>query len=132
MDIPLLHQLIPYRNMKFGNSAKWSLLSDPVTINFITYGSVPDKRPLALYHNSLVFTTLGAYPVYWALTVCKIMHKISGWSQHTIVVMVIRSRLPLASMLISCFSQGSYSLNIEASYTKLVMIQLLVADRVDA
>ena len=31
------------------------------------YRSVPGKHPWALYHNSQFFTTLGAYPVYWAL-----------------------------------------------------------------
>ena len=36
--------------------------------------------PWVLYHNSLNFTTLGAYPVYWVLTMCQIMHKISGRS----------------------------------------------------
>ena len=34
------------------------------------YRIVPGKCPWAPYHNSLFFTTLGAYLVYWALTMC--------------------------------------------------------------
>ena len=68
------------------------------------YCSVPGKRPWALYHNSLFFTTLGAYPVYWVLTMCQIMHKTSGWSQHTITIaMAIPSQSPLASAPVSHF-----------------------------
>ena len=68
------------------------------------YCNVPCKRSWALNHNSLFFTTLGAYLVYWALTMCQIMHKTSWWSQRTIVItMAIRSRSPLASVPVSHF-----------------------------
>ena len=77
---------------------------------FRLYCSVPGKRPWALYHNYLFFTTLGTYPVYWALTMCQIMHKTSGWSQRTIAIaMAIRSRSPLTSAPVSDFRQGSCS-----------------------
>ena len=33
--------------------------------------SLPDKHPWALYHDSPIFSVLGAYPGYWALTLCK-------------------------------------------------------------
>ena len=76
----------------------------------IYYRSVPSKHPWVLYHSSLNFTTLGTYSVYWALTMCQNTHKISGWSQCTIViVMAACSRLPLASTPISHFSQRGCS-----------------------
>ena len=82
---------------------------------------LPGKRPWALYHNSPFFTTLGAYPVYWALTMCLIMYKISGWSQHTIaIVMATQSQSLLASTPL--FKAVAVSLNVEASYTKLVTL----------
>ena len=88
------------------------------------YRSIPGKRPWALYHTSLFFTTLGAYPVYWALTMCQIVHKISGWSQRIIaIVMVTRSRSPLASVPYRVLVKAvAFSLNIEASYTKFVTL----------
>ena len=46
----------------------------------------------------------------WALTMCQIMHKISGWRQHTIaIVMATHSQSPLAGAPVLCFSQGGCS-----------------------
>ena len=36
-----------------------------------TYRSLPGKRSWALFHNSLLFAILGAYPVYQVFTICK-------------------------------------------------------------
>ena len=80
-----------------GKSSRYTVVS-----RVSTHG----KHPWVLYHNSLFFTTLGAYPVYWALTMYQIMHKISGWSQRMIT---IRSRSPLASAPVSHFRRGSCS-----------------------
>ena len=95
------------------------------TYAHVHYHSVPDKRPWVLYHNSLVFTTLGAYLVHWVLIMCQIMYKlveISGWSQSTIaIVMATQSRSPLASAPV-IVKAVALSLNIEASYTKLVTL----------
>ena len=44
---------------------------DKATTIMCMYHSIPGKRPWALYHNSQSFSVLGAYPGYWALTMCK-------------------------------------------------------------
>ena len=68
----------------------------------------PEFKYSVLYHNSLNFTTLGPYPVYWALTM-KIMHIISWWRQHTIViVMATHSQSLLAGTPVLRFSQGGH------------------------
>ena len=65
-------------------------------------------------------TVTPCFSLPWALTMCQIMHKISGWSQHTINGHLIS----IAATKRACiaFSQGSCS----------AAIQLLVAYRVDA
>ena len=92
-----------------------------IYVIYVYYCSVPGKRPWVLYHKSLFFTTLGTYLVYWVLTMCQIMYKISGWSQRIIaIVMMIQSRLPLASAPVSRFSQGSCSFVEHRSFNLLL------------
>ena len=83
-----------------------------------------DFKHWVLYHTSLNFTTLGTYSVYWALTMCQIMHKISGWRQHTIaIVMATHSQSPLAGAPVLCFSQGGRPFVKHRSfYAKLVTL----------
>ena len=78
---------IPYSTVWYSISSEFSL--------HVYYRSIPGKRPWTLYHNSLFFTTLGAYLVYWVLTMCK-MYKISGWCQHTIAI-VMATRLSITA-----------------------------------
>ena len=75
---------------------------------FSTYCSVPGKCPWVLYHNSKIFITLGAYPVYWALVMWQIMHEISGWSQHTTAI-ATRSQSLLTSAPVLRFSHDGRS-----------------------
>ena len=83
---------------------------------YYKYHSVLGKRPWVLYHNSLSFTILGTYRVYWALAYH--VPNISGWSECTIMIMMAtRSQLSLANYNAPVDKAVTLPLNIEASYS---------------